>query len=109
MNHRRHQLEAALDNLAAAVEVGENPQDMGLWAVAALAHKLGVTFALSNATVPLTALSDIGHEWADQIIEALDDNPGDHAAILRVAWTVVQRLVEDVQRRGLTKDGQRAA
>ena len=68
-----------------------------------------MTFALSNANTPLTALADIGHEWADQIIEMLDDNPNQQADALRVAWAVVQRLVEDVQRRGLTRDEHRAA
>jgi|GEM_PF-6218596 len=104
MNHRRNQLDAAINNLATAIEAEDNPHDMALWAVAALAHRLGVTFALSNANTPLTALADIGHEWADQITEALDDNSDEHAATLRVAWAVVQQLVEDVQRRGLTKN-----
>ena len=40
MNHRRHQLEAAINNLAAAVEAEDNPQDMRLWAVAAVAHSV---------------------------------------------------------------------
>ena len=38
--HTRHPLEAALDQLAAAVDAEDNPQDMALWAVSALANRL---------------------------------------------------------------------
>ena len=103
MQQRRNHLEAALDQLAAAVEAEDHPNDMALWATASLAHKLGVTFALSNEAAPMTALEEVGQEWAEQIIEMLDDYPEQQADVLRVAWAVAQKLADEVRRRGLTK------
>ena len=103
MHRSRHQLEAALDNLAAAVEAEDHPEDMGLWAVASLASRLGVTFALSNSPAPLPALEEVGEEWAEQVIEMLDDYPDQQAATIRVGWAVAQRLADEVRRRGLSK------
>ena len=103
MHHTGHLLESALDHLAAAVEAEDHPHDMALWAVAALASRFGVTFALSNASSPLTALEEVGQEWADQIIEWLADYPEQQADVLRVAWAVAQKLADEVRRRGLTK------
>ena len=101
MNYTRHPLETALDQLAASVEAEDHPDDMALRTVAALASRLDVTFALSNESAPLAALQEVGEEWAEQVIEKLDEAPDQQAATLRVAWAVVQRLVEDVRRRGL--------
>jgi hypothetical protein len=100
--HTRHRVQAALDQLAAAVEAEDHPDDIALWAVAALASRFGVSFALSNESAPLPALEEVGQEWAEQIIEMLDDYPDRQSDTLRVAWAVVRRLVEDVRRRGLT-------
>jgi hypothetical protein len=83
--HRRHRhaLEAALEQLAATVEAEDHPDDMALWAVAALASRLGVTFALSNESAPLAALQEVGEEWAEQVIEKLDEDPDRQADTLR--------------------------
>ena len=102
----RHHLEVALDNLIAAVEAEEHRQELGLWAVAALAHKLGISFALSDATEPLAALADIGGEWAEHVSGLLEDRPEEQADTLRAVYGVVQRVVDDVRRRGLTRDRQ---
>jgi len=103
MRQPRQPLEAALEQLAATVEAEHHPDEMALWAVAALASRLDVTFALSNESAPLSALEEVGVEWAEQVIEKLDAHPGQQADTLRVAWAVVQRLVEDVRRRGLRR------
>lgn len=103
MNYAPHPLYSAIDQLAAAVEAEDHPHDMGIWAVAALASRLGVSFALSNESAPLTALEEVGGEWADQIIEMLDDYHEQQADTLRAALAVVQKLVHEVHHRGLTK------
>ena len=94
----------ALDRLADAIDAEEHPEDLGLWAVAALCHRRRITFALSSAHDPTDALRELGEEWAANVVELLDEQPDAQAATLRMVWAVVQKLVDDVRRRGLTKD-----
>ena len=103
MQQPPHRLELALDNLVAAVEAEDHRQEFGLWAVAAVGHRLGITTALSNATHPVEALADIGDDWAEHVSELLDGHPETQANTLRVVHAVVEQVVGDVRRRGLTR------
>jgi len=98
----RHALEDALDHLVAAIEAEEHQDEIGQWATAALAHRRGITFALSTSADPTAALQEVGEEWAGSVLELLDDQRDQQTATLRMAWAVVQRLVDGVRRRGLT-------
>lgn len=101
MERPQHTIEAALDQLAAAVEAEDHPADMALWTTAAVASRFGVTFALSHDSTPLHALREVGDEWVEQIVEFIDDYPDQQADTLRVALSVVQVLVDAVRQRGL--------
>ena len=103
------ELESAVDNLVEAVRSADHPSPTGLWAVASVCHRLGITFALSNATDPLTASEEVGSEWASVLVERLDDYPDERAKTLGVAWSVVRQLIEAVQERGLSPSPGRPA
>jgi len=89
-----HPLHVAIENLALAIEAEEHPDDLAIWAVAALAHRFHITIALSDSREPVEALKEIGDQWADNVIEMLDEQPDRQGETNRVAEGVVRRLTE---------------
>ena len=110
MHRRPHPpLEAAIDHLAALVEAEDNPDEFALWTVANLCHRLGLTFALSDAASPNEAIIEVGEVWAALVAERLDAQPEQTAATLRASKQVVEELLGAVERRGLAEIPYRAA
>ena len=92
---------AAIDRVVACVQ-GDTAADLySAWAVATLARKLNITCALTASTDPIGIVHDLGVVWATEFATALDQQPGRTAETLRAAKAAIERVVEDVKRRGL--------
>jgi len=50
------------------------------------------------------AIAEAGERWAAMVSERLDDRPDRQADTLRAAYGAVQKGVDEVRKRGLTKD-----
>ena len=75
MPHPRHLLEDPIDDLAAAVQA--EPEELRIWAVAALANRLGLVVVVTPSGDPLEAITEVGTAFADIVFERLEDEPGD--------------------------------
>ena len=97
-----HSLEAAIRTLAAVASA--EPEEIQIWTVAALASKLGfdVVVTHSGAEHSLEAIQVLGASFSDMVSERLDDEPGEKANILQSAAEVIEELINDLRRRGIT-------
>ena len=96
-----HEIATVIDHLAARIKADGNGDIFGLWAVATLASKLGITTGLSASTDPVEVIEDLGFWWRAAISTALDEHPDRVADILKAGMTVIQKIVADVRKRGL--------
>ena len=96
-----HEIAAVIERLAARIKADGNCDLYAGWAVATLASKLGITFALSSCTNPAEVITDIGEDWSYQIAQALDEHPAQTAQVLRAAMKVIEQVAEEVKTRGL--------
>lgn len=95
----------AIARLAAIAE--RHPKELRIWSVAALASRLGLVVVVTPGGDALEAITEVGTAFVDHVIERLDDEPDEQGEALRAAWQVVERLVADVRRRGLTTEQRR--
>ena len=97
-------LEVAIANLAAIAE--DHPEELRIWSVAALASRLGLVVVVTpgGAEHDVEAIAEVGTAFVDQVVQRLDDEPDEQGETLRAAWEVVDRLVADLRRRGLTPE-----
>lgn len=91
----------AIDRLAATIKSDTATPMYGLWAAKALADRLDVTSALSGSSDRVDVIADLGNDWVRAIGRALDEHPGRTPETLRAAMGVIERVVEEVRRRGL--------
>ena len=96
-----HEIAAVIDRLAARIEADGNADLLGGWAVATLASKLVIAFALSPSNNPAEVVRDLGDDWANAISQALDEHPAQTAQVLRAAMKVIKQVAEEVKTRGL--------
>lgn len=92
---------AAIDRVVACVRADADTGVYSAWAVATLASRLNISAALSASTDPVEVVRDLGDSWATEISTMLTEHPDQTAQVLRAAKAAIERVVEDVKRRGL--------
>ena len=95
-------LTAAIRTLAAIAQ--GHPEEIQIWTVAALANRLGLDVVMthSGAEHSLEAIQVLGASFSDMVSERLDDEPGEQAVTLQSAAEVIEELINDLRRRGIT-------
>jgi hypothetical protein len=86
---------------ALGAELEDEADVIRIWAVFSLASRVGLEAILTAADDPVDAIVEVGSMWADQVAQALEDEPGRQAEILRAAHAVVERLLGVVGAEGL--------
>ena len=98
-----HPLQIAIEALATAVEAEEHSTDFAIWAVAALANRLGLVVVVAPGGDELEAITEVGTAFVDMVVERLDEEP-DQRAVMAVVSRVVQRVADEVRRSGQVTD-----
>lgn len=78
---------------ALGAELADEADVVRIWAVFSFASRAGLEAILTAATDPVDAIVEVGAMWADQVAQALEENPAAQAEILRAAHAVVERLL----------------
>jgi hypothetical protein len=88
----------AIERLAHQAEHEDDP--VRIWAVAALAIRLGVVAVLAEDDDPVEAVAEIGEIWAGMVTEVMDEHPGQRAEVMSAAQKVIRRVLDAVQAKG---------
>ena len=84
----------AVEQLALAVE--HQPSTVRLWAVFALASRIGLEAILSSSPDRVEAMTETGELWVLSLAELLEEEPDRLAEALEAAHAVIERLLDVV-------------